>query len=192
MVAAAAIRMARSLALMGALAIAICAVAPLPRLDADGPTEYQVKAAFLFNFAKYVEWPKGTFRDAAAPIVVGIIGEDPFGRALDDALDGKLVDGRRLVPRRFEDAASARSAQIVFVSQGEEEHLARILEALSGASIMTVSDMERFAERGGVAGFYHEGNRVRFCVNVTSAAKADLKISSQLLKLARIVNEEGK
>jgi hypothetical protein len=173
-------------------AVAVAALLPGGALLADQPTEYQVKAAFLFNFAKYVDFPKGTFRDASAPIVIGVLGSDPFGRALDEALEGKAIDGRRLVARRFDDAQSARAAQIVFIAASEEGHLPRVLDALSGASVMTVGDVEHFAERGGVAGFYDENNRVRVCINVTAAAKADLKISSQLLKLARIVNDEGK
>jgi hypothetical protein len=157
---------------------------------ADVATEYQVKAAFLYNFAKYVEWPRAAFKDDKAPIVVGVLGDDPFGSALDEALEGKTVDGRRVVARRFAKEKDARQAHILFLPASEDERLPAVLRALAGASVMTVGDAERFAERGAVASFFVEESRVRFCVNVSAAARSDLKISSQLLKLAKIVNEE--
>lgn len=185
---------ARRRSLWPSLAGALAALLAGARLDrparAEAPTEYQVKAAYLFNFAKYVEWPRGTFKTEDAPIVIGVVGEDPFGEALDDALEGKVVEGRKLVAKRFASAEDARGAQIVFIAASEEPRLRQDLATLSGRSVLTVGDVDRFAERGGIAGFYTEGSKVRFRINVAAAARADLKISSQLLKLARIVSEE--
>ncbi|HUJ15343.1 MAG TPA: YfiR family protein [Thermoanaerobaculia bacterium] len=153
---------------------------------AERAGEYQVKAAFLLKFASYVDWPEG--KSSADPFVVGILGEDPFGAVLDEMLAGEAIRGRPLVARRFESASdAAREADILFISASEQSNLPRILETVDARPVLTVGDMDRFASRGGIVGFRVEGTSVRFEINLQQAEKARLKMSSQLLKLARIV-----
>lgn len=154
------------------------------------PAEYEVKAAFLYNFARFVEWPAGAgaMEDS---FVITILGEDPFGGVLDDMLDGKVVDGRRVVVHRTHRADEVRDSRILFISDSEQPHLPAILKRLEGAATLTVGEMDRFAERGGVIRFRTERSRVRLEINLAVAERARLKISSELLKLARIVGEEA-
>jgi len=179
-----------ALRLIALAAVPALLLADTQRLSAGAPTEYQVKAAFLFNFAKFVEWPAGAFESAEAPIVIGVLGDDPFGRALDDAIDGKTIGGRRLVARRFTRVQESRGAHVLFVSTSEAPRLRQVLAGLAGASAMTVGDAPRFAEQGGVAGFLSHESKVRFCINRAAEARAGLKIGSQLLKLATLVTED--
>jgi|GEM_PF-96210 len=148
--------------------------------------EYQVKAAFLFNFAKFVEWPNETFSDPNAPLVITVFGEDPFNGSLE-AVKGKLVNNRRLTIRRVKDIQEIGKSNVLFVSPSARKELARILEALQGQNVLTVGEDGAFTQCGGIINFVKEDNRVRFEVNVTAAERAGLKISSRLLALARIV-----
>ena len=150
-------------------------------------TEYQVKAAFLYNFAKFVEWPPEAFPDGR-PFVIGILGQDSFGSALDEAVSGKTIRERKISVRRFSRLDEAADAHILFISDSEGEALPRILKRLGSAPVLTVSDLPRFAEQGGMVQLIMEQSRVRFAINVASVERAGLKPSSQLLKLARIVN----
>jgi len=155
--------------------------------QSQAPTEYAVKAAFLLKFADYVEWPADHSRNGR-PLVIAVLGTDPFGTLLDEMLARKEVHGRKVVARRFstiEDAA--KEASILFISSSERPDLSRIFRTLDGRSVLTVGDMDHFASRGGIVGFRVQGNTVRFDINLQEAEKAGLKMSSQLLKLARIV-----
>src|SRR5712691_8044801 len=170
--------------------IAACAltksVAPAGA-QSEPPTEYQIKAAFLYNFAKFVEWPADAFADPHAPIVLGIVGEDPFGSVLDKIVLGKTVNDRGLVIKRLKEGPDLRNCHILFVSSSERKHMPQILESLQGSSVLTVGETDRFAQSGGVINFILEENKVRFEINSETAARAGLKISSKLLALARIV-----
>lgn len=146
--------------------------------------EYQVKAAFLYNFARFVEWPTDAFAQTGNSIIVGLIGKDPFGMVLDEALRSKVVHQRKIVVRRFQRLEDVGECHVLFVSASEEPQLGNILKSVGGASILTVGDMDGFAERGGIIGFRKQDNKVRFEINADAAAHAGLKISSQLLKLA--------
>jgi hypothetical protein len=150
--------------------------------------EYQVKAAYLLAFARYVEWPSGVL-PASSPLDIAIVGDDPFGGALDEALRGKSANGHPLQLRhqRWNDALT--QYHIVFISASEEPHLADILRYLAHDSVLTVSDIDRFSLRGGVIEFRMVGNRVRFDINRTPATAAQLTISSKLLSVARAVHE---
>ena len=148
--------------------------------------EYQVKAAFLFNFAKFVEWPTEAFSDPNAPLVITVFGEDPFNGSLE-AVKGKLVNNRKLTIRRVKDIQDIGKSNVLFVSPSAKKELARILEALQGQSVLTVGEDGVFTQCGGIINFVKEDNRVRFEVNVSAAERAGLKISSRLLALARIV-----
>ncbi len=153
---------------------------------AQAPTEYQVKAVFLFNFAKYIEWPATTTK-SQEPIAIGVLGEDPFGDLLEKAIVGKTVNGRRLIILRITQVHEARDCQILFISSSERQRLRHLLDTLKGSSVLTVGDTEGFAQLGGMINFTLEENRVRFEINQDAAEKAGLKISSRLLSLAKII-----
>jgi len=161
----------------------VCSVVS-PQSD---PSEYQVKAAFLFNFTKFVEWPEGSFEDPQAPIVVGIIGDDPFGDDLGRIIAGQKVQGRSLVIRRERWGDDLRRCHVLFISASEHERSARILGSVQSAGVLTVSDTEGFAEAGGVIEFVIVQNRVRFIVNLDAATQGRLRMSAKLLALARVI-----
>jgi hypothetical protein len=154
------------------------------------PSEYQVKAAFLYNFAKFIEWPVEAFKSENPSLIVGIVGADPFGSALEQTLAGKSANGRALTIRRLKWGQSLRDCHILFISASERKRLAQILESLRGASVLTVSELENFHQQGGITTFILEENKVRFAINTEAAEQARLKISSKLLILAKPVNGE--
>ena len=159
-----------------------------PVLAQEPLPEYQVKAAYLYNFLKFVEWPEDAFPDSLAPIVIGISGDDPFGDALPQVIIGKTVQGRDLVIHKYRSGEDMRGAHILFISPLEKKRLPQILSSLRGSSVLTVADTEGFLEAGGMIQFLSENNRVRFAINVDATSRAKLKISSKLLSLARVVD----
>jgi hypothetical protein len=150
--------------------------------------EYQVKAACLLNFVQFIQWPASAFPDPKTPISIGILGDDPFGNVLEQTFEGELIDGRPLGIRRSKRSQDLRGCHLIFISKSEKDRLPGLLESLSGASTVTVSDIDDFAQRGGVISFYLEEKKVRFEINVGAARRKELKISSQLLKRAKIVD----
>lgn len=150
------------------------------------PTEYQVKAAFIYNFAKFVEWPMGSSAQEAT-FVIGILGQDPFGGVLDEIVSEKTIRDKKITVKRFSRIEDAVSSNILFIGNSEKESMARIIKRLDSAPVLTVSDIGRFAEQGGMIELVIDQNRVRFAINVAATEQAGLKPSSQLLKLARIV-----
>ena len=169
-----------------ALAIAMLLAAITARAQIAAG-EYQIKAAFLHHFAKFIDWPPDAL-PAGAPVVIGLIGNDPFGRAIDDVINNdSVVDGHRLVVRRLRWNDAAANCQIVFISSSEIDHLDNILDSLRGRSVLTVGDVDRFAQRGGMIELRTVANRVRFDINSGVADTAHLKISSKLLQLAQTV-----
>jgi hypothetical protein len=166
-------------------------VSPLARAQ-DSISEYQVKAAYLFNFVKFVEWPEEAFPDPLAPIVIGIAGDDPFGSALPQVVIGKTVQGRDLVIRKFRAGEDLRSSHILFISASEKKKVPQIVASLHGSSVLTVADFNEFLGDGGMIQLYSENNRIRFAINVDATGRAKLKISSKLLSLARVVGGSGK
>jgi hypothetical protein len=174
-----------------AVALVLAATAAVrAQSDAPPPTEYEVKAAFLYNFARFVEWPAEAFRDAHAPFVIAVLGRDPFGRALDQTVAGKSVLGRRIEVRRADRLDGVRGAHIVFVSASERGHLSTILRAMNAPGVLVVGETDGFAQRGGAINFVLHGNKVRFEINPARAEQSRLRISSQLLKLATLVAGE--
>ena len=158
---------------------------PLPSAPPPAPTEYQVKAAFLYNFAKFVNWPPDAFKDSGDTFVIGILGTDPFGDAIEAGLKGKTIQGKSLTYKRLSGPEEAAGCHVVFVSESERKGLHEILSTLQKQPILTVSDMKGFAEKGGMIGFVLEQKKVGFHINQAVAEKSGLKISSQLLKLAK-------
>ena len=167
------------------LAIAVSTAAARVRSDAPvrtPPTEYEVKAAFLYNFARFVEWPQSKDQ-----LTFAVLGRDPFGSVLDDTVSGKTVLGRRIEVRRASRVEEARDAQIVFVCASERSTTPIILKALERPGLLTVGEVDGFAQSGGAINFTMQGRKVRFEINPTTAEQARLKMSSQLLKLATLV-----
>ena len=148
------------------------------------PTEYQLKAVFLFNFAQFVEWPTNSFADAKSPIVIGVLGDDPFGNYLDALVRGEQVNHRPLVIKRYARVEDIKSCQILFISASERDRLDSNLEKLRGRSILTVGDTEGFVSRGGMIRFAVEKNKIRLRINLDSARAANLVLSSKLLRTA--------
>jgi hypothetical protein len=155
--------------------------------EPPSPTEYEVKAAFLYNFTRFVEWPPEGLRDPGAPFVIAIVGRDPFGAVLDETVAGKTAGGRPIEVRRVPRVEEARDAQIVFVSSAERSNIAAILKELDRPGILTVGDTDGFAMRGGAINFTMQARKVRFEINPAVTEQAGLKVSSQLLKLATLV-----
>jgi len=149
--------------------------------------EYKVKAAYLFNFAKYVEWPARAFPGEDAPIVIGILGQVPFDSVMEETIAGRQIGKRRVVVRRSKRAEDLRDAHVLFIGVSERERLTRILTVLKGRSVLTVSEMPRFCLNGGMVAFVLEREVVRFDVNLDNAEQAGLKISARMLATARVV-----
>lgn len=157
------------------------------KAPAQTSQEYQLKAVFLTKFAGFVTWPKDTFPTISSPIVIAVVGEDPFGRALDEAVKGESVGGRPLLVSRVSRLEEALDSHIVYISRSERRGLDEMLAALAGRSILTVSETRRFAEDGGMINFFLSNGRVRFEINPKAAEKAGLILSSKLLKVGTIV-----
>jgi hypothetical protein len=154
--------------------------------EARSNLEYQVKAAFLFNFAKFVEWPADAFDGPQDPVAICVLGKDPFGESLDSVVRGETVNGRRLVVRRPRNPVETRDCQIVFLARSERAYQDEVLSFVEGA-ILTVGEDDGFLTEGGIISFVLEQNRVRFEVNLAAAEAHRLKLSSKLLRLARSV-----
>jgi hypothetical protein len=157
----------------------------------ESSPEYQVKAVFLFNFAQFVEWPPRSFADSGAPFVIGVLGTDPFGSALEGAVRGETLNGRSFVIERYRSVTEIRHCQILFISRSEAAHIEEIGAALAAQSILTVSDIEGSAQRGVMIRFVAENNRIRLRINVDAAKAAGLSISSKLLRPAELVAPAG-
>jgi len=168
-----------------------CAPVTSVRADPGAVNEYAIKAAFVFNFIQFVEWPPSTFPDPGAVLTIGVLGIDPFGPLLDQTVKGESAKGRGLVVRRFRDVVDVKSCHVLFISKSEKDQIPLILKRLEGLPILTISELDGFADRGGVVNFYTEKNRVRFEINHESARRKGLKITSQLLCLGRIVGRES-
>ena len=152
-------------------------------------SEYLIKAGFIYNFANLVQWPSNAFTQPDSPIVIGILGEDPFGTVLDRVLAGKKVNGRIFLVKRLKSVPDLKECHIVFVSSSEMAHLAEAIHLVKGMPILTIGEIPGFAKRGGIINLVLEDDKVHFEVNVDAAKEADLNISSRLLALARIVQE---
>jgi hypothetical protein len=168
-----------ALSLLGLLLVNVDGRAQTPQ-----PSEYQIKAAFIFNFARFIEWPQKAFPQPTSPLVIGVLGENPFHEDLQKTLRDKAVDGHPLMIKEFTSLDETTNCHILFISNSEKSRLAQVLEAVKGASVLTVGEMERFTENGGMVNFVREGTKIRFRINNETAAAVGLKISSKLLSLA--------
>jgi hypothetical protein len=157
-------------------------------LATSRPSEYEVKAVYLLNFGRFVTWPvqQETLPPDTFPICV--LGQDPFGQALDNTLSGEKLGGISVAARRIQKPQDALRCRILFISRSERPHLGAILDVLENRPVLTVSDAPDFVQRGGMIQFVQQGDRIRFSVNLDSARNAGLTFSSQLLKVASAVH----
>lgn len=156
-------------------------------LDSSDSSEYLIKAGFIYNFAKLVGWPSGAFSQPDSPIVIGILGTDPFGTIIDRILSDKKIDARRFVIKRLKWGMDLKDCDIIFIGSSEASHLEEVLHSLRGTPVLTIGETPGFAKRGCIINLTVEDNKVRFEVNLDAAKQADLNISSRLLALAKIV-----
>jgi len=183
-------RRARGVCRLGAAILAALAAlsGACPASTETNPTgEYQVKAAFLYHFAQFVEWPEETFKDAGSLLTYCTIGEDPFQGYLDVALNGKTIGARSFRVLHFRQSREIQGCQVLFIGAGEKKFLDAILTSIKGNSILTVGESEHFVQDGGMIGFCLEENKIRFEINLETAQRAKLRISSRLLALAKSV-----
>ena len=176
--------------------LAICAglmlAASARAQEIDEAKALQVKAAYLYNFAKFVRWPDDVFEDDKAPVLIGVLGNDPFGHVLDDTVKGKKIGERPIQIQRFdwnkeEDRSRLLDCHVLYISSSEQYRFDDIHEALDKHPMLLVGDVEDFAANGGMIGLMLEKGRIRFQINRVAVARAKLRISARLLKLARIV-----
>ena len=149
--------------------------------------EYQIKAAFLFHFGQFVEWPPEALKDADSPLTYCTIGEDPFHGSLEVALSGKTIGARVLRVQHFRQPQELQGCQVLFIGAGEKKLIPAILAGVKGDSVLTVGESEHFVQDGGMIGFCLEENKIRFEINLEAAQKAKFRISSRLLALAQSV-----
>jgi len=148
------------------------------------PTEYEVKATYLYNFSRFVEWPAKVTHAQGGSFVICVLGKDPFGASLNAILADEATTGKTVVAQRIPTPQDAVNCRVLFISSSEDTHLKQILATLGQASVLTVSELPEFTQRGGMVQFVSDGNRVRFEVNLASAEHAGLTLSSELLKVA--------
>ena len=158
----------------------------------DSAGEYELKAAMLYNLTHFVEWPTAAYADAQAPTVLCILGRDPFGDSLTSLVSKQSASVRAVQIRRIANDKGIRSCHVVYISSSERKSIAQVLSTLKGTSVLTVGEMAQFAARGGMIQFSLEEKQVHFEINLEAASEVDLKISSRLLVLARIVKEQNK
>jgi YfiR/HmsC-like len=180
----------RSHSRIRATVLAVFVALPGVRVESaqdSASSEYQVKAAFLFHFAQFVEWPPETLKDAVSPMTYCTIGVDPFHGALDQSLSGKTVRERPLRVQHLTERQEVGGCQVLFIGAVGKKRLDEALVSASGNPILTVGETEHFAKDGGIIGFFLEQNKIRFEINLDAAGKSKLKISAKLLALARTV-----
>ncbi len=164
---------------------------PCLRAQSSKPTDYDVKAAYLYNFGHFVGWPTNVAAAQNDSFTVCVLGQDPFGAVLDTTLAGETIAGKRVAAKRISTLQESGNCQILFLSSAEEAQLKTILKALNKQAVLTVSDMPEFSQHGGMIQFVPEGKRVRFEVNLAAVQHAGLTLSSELLKVATTVRRNS-
>jgi len=171
-----------------AMAIGALTLVPMARLEAAEPLEYKIKAAFLLNFTKFIEWPSSDFEGPNSPFTICILGKDPFGSVLDEIVAGEAVEGRKIVVQRIKRAPASKACQVLFAARTGHD-LNPLLHQLP-AGILTVGEDESFMHDGGMIAFVIENRRVRFIINQGLTEGSGLKLSSKLLSVARVVDRQ--
>ena len=172
---------------MALLKVVAALMSALLLVQSPRASEYQVKAVFLFNFGQFVEWPAVATPDPQMPVIIGILGEDPLGTFLDETVRGEHLGLRPFEIRRYRELTGIEACNILFINRTENERVAPILAALRNRPILTVSDGDDFAKRGGMIQFVSDKNRIRLRINLEAAQAANIVISSKLLRVAEIV-----
>src|SRR5579864_1476317 len=173
-----------------AFSLAVSGAIPVPVAgQGDSADEYELKAAMLYNLTQFVEWPASAFPNPKAPILLCILGRDPFGVSLSSTVPKDTVNGRPVLILRTQREDEVRSCHVLYISTSERKSTAQIFSTLNGSSVLTVGEIPHFAARGGMVQFALEDQQIRFDINVDAASRAGLKISSKLLMLAQIVKE---
>ncbi len=170
-------------------ALSLAGATGAPKAQPISP-EYQVKAVFLFDFAQFAEWPERTFATAEAPLIIGILGEDPFGAYLDELIKGEHIGHRALVVRRYRRVEDALECHILFVSRSKAKEFGEIFAALTGHSILTIGDADNFNRAGGIVRFATENGKIRLKINLDAAKAAQLTISSKILRPSTLVTAD--
>jgi hypothetical protein len=155
-------------------------------------SEYDVKAVYLYNFAKFVDWPVSAMKSKGDPFTICVLGKDPFGSILDVTIAGETIGGRRVAAKRVSDPPEVSGCQILYISSSEESRLNTIFGYLDKSATLTVSDIPQFSQHGGMIEFVLQGSRVRFDVNLAAAQQAGLNLSSELLKVATNVRRDAR
>lgn len=156
----------------------------LSNLQAQKASEYQVKAAFLFNFSKFLEWPPEALGAPNEPFVVGVIGNDPFGNNLDEIITGESINDHPMIVKRFKTTEEIDKCHILFINTPGKT--SEVLDTLKGKSILTVGNDQDFNRHGGIIRFYTEKDMIRLQINIGAARAANLNVSSKLLRIAKI------
>jgi hypothetical protein len=156
----------------------------LPRAPAQIAPAYQVKAAFIYNFTQFVEWPSNAYDGSQSPFVIGILGENPFGNYLEELVKDEMAGTRRIVIKKYRDADDVKSCNILYINMA---NCGEVLRGLRNKSILTVSDADNFTRDGGMVRFFTQNNKIRFQINPTAARAVNINISSKLLRVADIV-----
>jgi YfiR/HmsC-like len=177
----------RTLAILALLLAVLCLHPRRLQAASEQDLEYQVKAAFLLNFTKFIEWPPAAFTDSNSPFTVCIMGTDPFGRSLEQIVEGETVNSRKLIVQRIIQGPPPKSCQVLFAGKAERD-VSKILSGL-GPGVLSVGEGPGFLRDGGMIAFVLENRRVRFDINQTVAENASLNFSSKLLSVARSVEK---
>lgn len=148
--------------------------------------EYQIKAIFLFNFTQFVEWPTTSFSSDQEPLVIGILGKDPFGTYMKETIEGEKINGRQLIVQHYNNVAEIKTCHIVFINIEKANNLSEVILSLKGRNILTVGDSNGFLQHGGMVRFFTKNNKIQLQINPEAAKAANLIISSKLLRLAEI------
>ena len=151
-------------------------------------TESQVMAVFLFNFTQFTEWPKNAFASPEAPLVIGIVGNDPFGRYLEETVFGEAVHGHPIIVERYKTPADIRNCHVLYISERDKDKLAEVLNSVRNKSILTISDHSDFSKMGGMIAFKKKNNKIKLQANPGAAKAAGLILSSKLLRVSDIIN----
>ena len=154
---------------------------------AQTPREDQIKAAFVYNFTKFIEWPSTSFADANAAIVIGVLGDSPMAAVLDNVVRDRKVNGRPIIVRTIQGAADAASIHLLFVSAAESSRWAQLQAAIETRPVVTVGESPWFAQSGGTIDFIEQGDKLQFVINMVAAERSGVKISAQIQKLAAAV-----
>jgi hypothetical protein len=178
----------RSVATWGIVSALLLAESTILPAQPPPSREYQIKAVFLFNFAQFVEWPAHAFPEAETPLVIGVLGRDPFGTYLEEIVRGEKINGHPLVIQRYSAVTEAKNCHILFINFTKTDDLKRAFTYLKSRSTLMVGDAPNFIQQGGMIRFFTENSKTRIQVNLETVKGAELAISSKLLRLADVVS----